>query len=265
MNTLTEKKIFGFNFISNATNEEIATNIISKNYKIKDKIYPFLITPNVDQIVKFLHKDNSELYEFYKASAYILPDGQPIVWSSQLLNKKLSRRLTGSDFFPVLWNEIKNKNKKTLLIIPRESIASKLEQEYPNCKCYVPPYFKTKTKEYLIIKKEIQQLIKTYQPEFLFIGLGFPKQEILAKDLYIELDDKKEFPLTLLLGASFEFYTNEIKRAPKWIQKIGFEWFYRFLQEPKRMFKRYFIDDVKFVSLVYQEYIKNKQFTHKEK
>lgn len=60
-------------------------------------------------------------------------------------------------------------------------------------------------------------------------------------------------PLTLLLGASFEFYTNEIKRAPLWIQKVGFEWFYRFLQEPKRMFKRYFIDDIKFLSLVYKE------------
>jgi N-acetylglucosaminyldiphosphoundecaprenol N-acetyl-beta-D-mannosaminyltransferase len=127
-----------------------------------------------------------------------------------------------------------------------------LKQEYQNCNCYVPPYFQTSTQEYLTIKKEIQTLIKLHQPEFLFIGLGFPKQEILAKDLYMELNNN--FPLTLLLGASFEFYTNEIKRAPKWIQQIGFEWFYRFLQEPKRMFKRYFIDDVKFISLVYKEY-----------
>jgi hypothetical protein len=69
VNKLTDKEIFGFNFISNATNEEIVASIINKEYNIKDNIYPFLITPNVDQVVKFLHKDNQELYEFYKKSA----------------------------------------------------------------------------------------------------------------------------------------------------------------------------------------------------
>ena len=260
MNQLIKQKIFGFNFISNATNKEITENIISKKYIKRDSNYPFLITPNVDQIVKFLDKKNIGLYEFYKKSAYILPDGQPIVWSSQLLNKKLSRRLTGSDFFPVLWNEIKKKKKKTLLLIPRKSIGKKLEQEYPNCQFYVPPYFQINTKEYSKVKEEIQELVEKYQPEFLFIGLGFPKQEILAKDLYRKLSsNNKEMPLTLLLGASFEFYTNEIKRAPKWIQKIGLEWFYRFLQEPRRMFKRYFIDDVKFIYFLFKELVSNKK------
>ena len=58
-----------------------------------------------------------------------------------------------------------------------------------------------------------------------------------------------KMPLTLLLGTSFEFYRGT-KRAPIWMQKIGMEWFYRFIQEPKRMFKRYFIDDIKFIFIL---------------
>ncbi len=181
------------------------------------------------------------------------------MWSSKILKKPLQSRLTGSDFFPLIWKRIKVENKKALLIVPSEKIAKKLEEEYAYCKCYVPPFFKVEEAQYSGIKNDILELLDSYEADFLFIGLGFPKQEILARDLYISrLDNNLHMPLTLLLGASFEFYIGAVSRAPLWMQKIGMEWFYRFTQEPKRMFKRYFIDDMKFISLVLKEIRYNK-------
>ena len=260
MDKITHQKIFGFQFISDSDHQLTIDHIMSrKNYGIKNNLYPFLITPNVDQIVKFSDPLHNGLRKFYENSAYIFPDGQPIVWSSKILGKPLLSRLTGSDFFPKIWERIKVENKKSLLVVPSEEIAKVLEKECENCKCYVPPFFKVDETQYTKIKDDILELLGSFKPDFLFIGLGFPKQEILARDLYMKrLDNNLHMPLTLLLGASFEFYIGAVNRAPLWMQKIGMEWFYRFTQEPKRMFKRYFIDDMKFISLVLKEKRYNK-------
>lgn len=255
MERLKHQTIFDFKFISDSDHQTSIDCMLSDdNYGIKDQSYPFLITPNVDQIVKFSDPKLKNLRHFYENSAYIFPDGQPIVWSSKLLNKPLKSRLTGSDFFPKIWQRLKAENKKVFLIVPTENIAKKLENEYAYCQCFVPPFFKVEEDQYGQITNKLLDILKLYRPDFLFIGLGFPKQEILAKDLYTTMSDNNlHIPFTLLLGASFAFYTGEINRAPRWMHKIGMEWFYRFIQEPKRMFKRYFIDDLKFIFLVFKE------------
>jgi len=262
MDKIIHQKLFGFNFISDTNHQLTIEHIMStENHGIESNTHPFLITPNVDQIVKFSEIKHKELKEFYAKSAYVFPDGQPIVWSSKILGRPLLSRLTGSDFFPKIWDRIKVENKKSLLIVPSEEIAKVLEKEHANCKCYVPPFFKVDETKYSKIKDDILDLIESFQPDFLFIGLGFPKQETLAKDLYMQrLNNNLQMPLTFLLGASFEFYIGAVNRAPLWMQKIGMEWFYRFVQEPKRMFKRYFIDDMKFISLVFKEIQKNPKF-----
>jgi len=90
---------------------------------------------------------------------------------------------------------------------------------------------------------------------FIFLGLGFPKQEILGKRI-AELLGEKEYNgrvLFMLLGASFEFYFGMKKRAPAFIQKSGLEWLYRFAKEPGRLWKRYTVDNVRFLRLVLKE------------
>jgi len=260
MDKIIHKKIFDFDFISDNDYQLTIDHIMStENYGIEGNLYPFLITPNVDQIVKFSDPKLKDLRAFYEKSAYVFPDGQPIVWSSKFLKKPLKARLTGSDFFPQIWERIKVENKKALLIVPSEEISQKLKEEYEFCECYVPLFFKVKEEQYSKIKEDIIEVLTVFKPDFFFIGLGFPKQEILARDLYMKVSENNlKMPLTLLLGASFEFYIGAVNRAPKWMQKIGMEWFYRFLQEPKRMFKRYFIDDIKFISLVLKEKRYNK-------
>ncbi|MBK7110387.1 MAG: WecB/TagA/CpsF family glycosyltransferase [Bacteroidetes bacterium] len=103
-------------------------------------------------------------------------------------------------------------------------------------------------------------LCNTFKPEYIFIGIRFPKQNYIAFELLDNLQkqgySKSEMPLCLLLGASYEFYLDIKKRAPAIWQKTGMEWFYRFTQEPGRLFKRYFIDDMQFVSIFMKEYFK---------
>ena len=82
----------------------------------------------------------------------------------------------------------------------------------------------------------------------LFVGMGVPKQDILI----YENMNKYQIPMSFSVGATIDFIAGEQKRAPKWVSALGFEWFYRFLQEPKRMFKRYFVDDLKILKLVWK-------------
>lgn len=92
---------------------------------------------------------------------------------------------------------------------------------------------------------KIIRIINESKPDILAVGLGAPKQE---KFLY-NYRDQLKVPISLAIGASIDFEAGNIKRAPKWMQKSGLEWFYRLCKEPKRMFKRYIIDDLKILRI----------------
>lgn len=97
-----------------------------------------------------------------------------------------------------------------------------------------------------VLNNKIIHMIQNARPDILFIGLGTPKQENWAdqyKDLY-------RVPVSIGIGASFEFIAGMVKRAPVWMQKSGLEWFWRLMLEPRRLWKRYLIDDMRFFWLV---------------
>ena len=100
-------------------------------------------------------------------------------------------------------------------------------------------------------ENEINKIIKIVndlKPDILAVGLGAPKQE---KFIY-KYKDKLNVPISLAIGASIDFEAGNIKRAPIWMQKSGLEWFYRLCKEPKRMFKRYIIDDLKIIKVYFK-------------
>ncbi len=96
-------------------------------------------------------------------------------------------------------------------------------------------------------------MIKKCSPDVLFVGLGPPKQE---KWIW-KHKDEINVPVSIAVGASFDFIAGSVKRAPKWMQKIGLEWLFRLCQEPRRLWKRYLIGNTIFVWLVLKEFIKN--------
>jgi N-acetylglucosaminyldiphosphoundecaprenol N-acetyl-beta-D-mannosaminyltransferase len=232
-------RLFGLEFIAATHHSVVIDDLLNyeqhPNYSSK---LPIVITVNADQLVNLDKLPNlkSEL----SRSMFIFPDGHPIIWYSRLVRKPLPARLTGSDLFPLLWQNAKKNQQKILIIVSNEELGLKLQQDYTNINYYAPPIFKINTPDFERVSNNIVDIIKDFKPKFVIIGLGFPKQEWLGLSVHKTLKKQSiPTPLLLFLGASAEFYVNVKKRAPIWVQKIGMEWCYRFLQEPKRLWKRY--------------------------
>ncbi len=212
--------------------------------------YNYVVTPNVDHIVK-LEKDN-EFKEVYNNADLILTDGMPLIWISRLKKNKIKEKVSGSDYFPNLCKIACKKGYKIFLLGAREGVGEQarlnIEKKYSGINIvgvYSPPYgFENDIEE---IKKIIDRVNNT-KPDILAVGLGAPKQE---KFIYKYRNELK-VPLSLGIGATIDFEAGNEKRAPKILQKVGLEWFYRFLREPKRMFKRYFIDDIKIIKIIFK-------------
>ena len=96
--------------------------------------------------------------------------------------------------------------------------------------------------------KRIQSMISKAKPDLLIVCFGCPKQEKFIYENY----KKYDATVSICAGATVDFLAGNVSRAPKWMSDCGLEWFYRFLQEPKRMFKRYFIDDTKIIRLIWK-------------
>jgi N-acetylglucosaminyldiphosphoundecaprenol N-acetyl-beta-D-mannosaminyltransferase len=222
-----------------------------------------MITPNVDQVVKLSRKENASLKTALSRAQWILPDGNPIVKLSRWKypNNGLEARLTGSDFFPIIWKELlKRKEEAVLFVLPTEELGQRFQNERANTRFYAPPFFQINDEQdFSSVINQVIGHFNSSNPSYVFIGLGFPKQERIALALFEALQrDKKTLPKTFLLGASFEFYWGLKKRAPVIFQKLGIEFVHRLFSEPRRMFKRYLIDDVAFLPLSIREMTKKK-------
>ena len=245
-------KLFGFDFVS-APDYGPIFDYLDNRKSDGDKL-PLIITPNVDQLVKYHRKENAELLSTLQNAELVLPDGQPIVWTSKLKRNSapLASRLTGSDLFPQLWEYLKEKNKRVFFILPNARLGDQLKAEYSEAQYYAPPYFSLESEEeYSTVLEHCLEQIRFFKPDHVSIGLGFPKQEQLALDIHRHTPEQDI--MFSLLGASFEFYLGEKSRAPKWMQNLGLEFLHRLLSEPGRMAKRYLIDDMAFIPLLIRE------------
>ncbi|WP_443945515.1 WecB/TagA/CpsF family glycosyltransferase [Pedobacter sp. AW1-32] len=253
---LNRINFLGYDFVSEQSNKSVVDDILKNTSFGDSNKLPFLITPNVDYLVKLNKRENFDLKQALLKSRYILPDGMPIVLSSRFFNRNLSARLTGSDLFPILWRKSIFLSKNILVLSSSDEISIKLKKESPNVESLTMPFFSAD--DNTIIDKIVLDCIevilskKTY---VVFIGLGFPKQDIIALRIYESLKKipSQPMPLFCMLGASFEFYLHIKKRAPLFWQKIGAEWLFRFMNEPTRLFKRYFIDSWAFVQILFRE------------
>ena len=231
--------------IDNLTMNEAISKI---NDLILSKKNSYVVTPNVDHIVK-MEKDQY-LKKIYENADLILTDGMPLIWISKLKSTPIKEKISGSDLFPKVCELAVDKKYTIFLLGGAEGVAQKaaenLKEKFKGLNIvgtYSPSYgFEKKEEEvnYII------NLINQFKPDILAVGLGAPKQE---KFIY-EYKDKLDVPVSLAIGASIDFEAGKIKRAPIWMQKSGLEWFYRLCKEPKRMFKRYLVDDIKIVKVI---------------
>ena len=230
--------------IDNLTMEETLNEI---DKLIQKKNCSYVVTPNVDHIVR-LEKDE-ELQKVYKNASLILTDGKPLIWISKWYKTPIKEKISGSDLFPRVCQLAANKNYTMYLLGAAEGVADtaarNLMKKYPGLNIvgtYSPPFgFEKNEQEMNKIKTQIQDV----HPDILIVGLGCPKQE---KFMYYHCKELG-VPISFGLGASIDFEAGNIKRAPKWMSNHGLEWLYRFSKEPKRLFKRYFVDDLKIISV----------------
>lgn len=202
----------------------------------------YVVTPNVDHIVKIEH--DRLFREIYEGADLVLTDGKPLIWMSRWLGTPIKEKISGSDYFPEVCKMAAKEGFSIFLLGAAEGVAKKaainLMKKYKNLKIagvYSPSYsFENDVEEIADIIRRINKA----KPDILCVGLGTPKQE----KFYHQYKEYLNVPLTLHIGATIDFEAGVVKRAPKWVSYAGLEWLYRLLKEPRRLYRRYLLDDV---------------------
>ena len=205
-----------------------------------------LVTPNLDHLVK-LQKDR-EFYEVYQQADWVVCDSRILYFLSKLLKKSFPEAIPGSSFFTAYYEYHKDDpDCRIFLLGASEGIAKKAMErinERMGRKIVVgahSPSFGFEKKEDEC--EELTRIVNASGANVVLVGVGAPKQE---KWIMKWKDRMPGVDVWMALGATIDFEAGTLKRAPKFYRKIGMEWFYRFIKEPKRLFERYFVDDMKF-------------------
>ena len=234
-------------YVDNVTEAEAIKHI---EKCIKDRKIGHVITPNVDQIVR-IEKD-PYFKEICDNAELLLVDGHPLMWIAKWYGTPIKEKICGSDLVPHLCEIAAQKGYRVFLLGAAEGVAVKaakvLEEQYPGINIagtYSPPYGFEKDEAEI---NKINSMLKESKADLLFVGMGVPKQ-----DRFIYENMKTyQIPMSFSIGAAIDFIAGEQKRAPHWMTNHGIEWIYRLFRDPKRMFKRYILDDMKIFRLAWK-------------
>ena len=208
----------------------------------------YVVEVNVDVMVK-LEKD-AELRRITNDADLVLVDGQPLVWVSKLYRRPVKEKVSGSDLSLALCRMATERGYTVFILGGKEGIAdqakAKMETQFPGLRvvgtCAPPLGFEKDAAELA----KVREAISAVSPDLVLCCFGCPKQEKWIDANYRDIDAR----VFLCAGATVDFLAGNVKRAPAWISRIGLEWFYRFLKEPRRLFRRYFIDDMQLFRLI---------------
>lgn len=212
-----------------------------------------VFTPNVDHLIK-LQKDK-DFYRIYNTADYRVCDSQLLILAAKFLGQPLREKISGSDLFPAFyWYYRHDKSVKIFLLggpqgvadLARRNINNKVGRELV-IDSYSPPFgFEKDEKEC----QKIVDLINQSGATVLAVGLGAPKQEKWIYQYKEQLDNINTF---FAIGATIEFEAGHRQRAPKWMSMAGLEWLFRLLSEPKRLWRRYLVEDIPFFVLILRQ------------
>ena len=206
------------------------------------------VVVNVDKLVKA--QRDAGLRDIINSCDLINADGMPVVWASRLLGKPLVERVAGVDLFEALMARAAVQGWRVYLLGAREPVVRKVHdlylQKYPGLRItgYRDGYWQPEQ------EAEVVNQIRTAGADLLFVAISSPKKEQFLSRHQADM----RVPFSMGVGGTFDVAAGLVKRAPLWMQRSGLEWFYRFLQEPRRMFRRYFIDDMAFFRLLWSEW-----------
>ncbi len=216
---------------------------IDKSISNKNQIHHCVI--NAGKVIKM--QNDKKLYESVICSDIISADGMSIVWAAKIFGYKIKQRVAGIDLMENLVALAHKKKYKCFFLGAKERVVKKVVDHYSHkysnqvIAGFRNGYFDNDQEKIII-----NQIIKS-KANLLFVAMTSPKKETFLNKYKNEL---KSVNLIMGVGGSFDVISGELKRAPLFMQKIGFEWFYRLIQEPRRMWRRYLIGNFKFIIII---------------
>ncbi|MDD5546104.1 MAG: WecB/TagA/CpsF family glycosyltransferase [Candidatus Omnitrophica bacterium] len=210
----------------------------------------FIVTPNVDFVIRAAQ--NEEFKNILNKADLSLCDSSIVLLGSLILRKTLKSRVTGFDATHILLTLSAETSEKVFLLGSTDEnlklVSEKLSNKYPRLSVSgMHNGFFSFTDSQMVIDK-----INSSDASFLFIGMGSPRQEQWISSHRSKINAK----YIICIGGLFEVLSERIKRAPVFMQKLGLEWFWRLINEPKRLWKRYLVEDIYFFRLIFKEMLR---------
>lgn len=254
MQGTTEKviELFGVRF-NDVTFNELCNRILRF---IRAGRRSYIVTANVDHICRY--QTDSAFRDAYENAGTVVCDGKPLIWMSRLLGPPLREKLSGSDLVVALSEFAANEGLSVFLFGAADGVAAQaaanLRRRFPALRVagvYSPPmgFYSDDGKN-----EDAVRTISETAPDICFVALGSPQQELWMNRFYQACNTR----VMIGIGASFDFLAGRVKRAPRWMQKAGLEWMWRLYQEPRRLWRRYLVDDMKIIGLLWRELRRNR-------
>lgn len=217
----------------------------------KNKLHQIIVTGMHGVVEASKHPDFKRILN---SADLFVPDGISLVWLAKLKGFDIKRRVSGADLMTEFLKISEKEGFKNYFYGDTEDTLKKLTEKHPKVKAdfYSPPFRE-------LTKEEDDKIIKTIndaRADILWVGLGLPKQE----KWIFEHKGRLSVPVVVGVGAAFKFLAGTVKRAPKCMGDAGFEWLWRLFYEPKRVWKRVFLDGPLFVWLSFLELVGFKSY-----
>ncbi len=232
-------------------------NIAIDNISLAELLKSFnkgvLITPNVDHLIKL--QSDRQFYELYKAATYVVLDSKVLFKALKFLGTPVREVIPGSDFFPAFYNYHKDNENIHIFLLgagpgvgqkAMETINRKVGRDIIRAS-YSPPYgFENNPSEL----SKIVKLINESKANVVAVGLGAPKQE---KWIFDQMHLMPGVDMYMAIGATIDFEAGNVARAPRFFKQNSLEWLYRLIVEPKRLWKRYLVEDMPIFKLIWKQ------------
>ncbi len=242
--TMRKVEIFGIP-VDNLSMDE-TLGVIDEHIRNRKPLHHIVI--NAGKVVAM--QDDEELRRSVLAADLINADGMSVVWASRFLGRPLKERVAGIDLMLRLVELAAQEGYKVFLFGAREEVVRRVKEIWSEQ--YGPDIIAGYRNGYFSPDEEpeIARQIAGSGADILFVAISSPKKEIFLEK-YKDLLGK--IPFVMGVGGSFDVVAGKTKRAPRWMQKAGLEWLYRFVQEPRRMWRRYLVGNFRFLLLMLRE------------
>jgi N-acetylglucosaminyldiphosphoundecaprenol N-acetyl-beta-D-mannosaminyltransferase len=217
----------------------------------------YVLTPNVDHLCRVA--TDPTFRAAYEGADMVAVDGVPVMWAARLMGRPLREKLSGSDLLPLISGHAARKGYRVFLFGAApgvaEEAAARLTERNPGLQVagtYSPPIGFEKDPEE---NARAVAAIRSADPDICFVAMGAPRQETWIHQNHAACGAR----VMLGVGASLDFAAGRVRRAPRVLQNAGLEWLWRMAQEPRRLGKRYLVDDSVFLRIVWEEWRRHRR------